>query len=171
MQQPPGQGRTVPVHPATELLREILDLTGEFERHLGRALTVNPTDLEAMEFLIREGSLSPTDLARRLDISTAAVTTVVDRLTSVGHVTRVPNPDDRRGILVVPNPDSVHRAMATLMPMIMGVNRALDDFDEEQRNTITRYLGRVADVYRDQLGDAAPQRNERNAALSSSAKS
>ncbi len=155
MQRPVGQAGTVPVHRATELLREILDLTGEFERHLGRALTVNPTDLEAMEFLIREGALSPTELARRLDISTAAVTTVVDRLTTVGHVTRVPNADDRRGILVVPNPDSVNRAMAALMPMIMGINRALDDFDEDQRDTITQYLSRVADVYRDQLKDPA----------------
>jgi DNA-binding MarR family transcriptional regulator len=155
MQRPTGQERVPPVHPATELLREILDLTGEFERHLGRALTVNPTDLEAMEYLIREGALSPTELARRLDISTASATTVVDRLTTVGHVTRVPNPDDRRGILVVPNPESVNRAMATLMPMIMGIDRAIDDFDEEQRDTITQYLCRVADVYRDQLQDAA----------------
>lgn len=154
MQRPTQQRAVGPVYPATELLREILDLTGEFERHLGRTLTVNPTDLEAMEFLIREGALSPTELARRLDISTASVTTVVDRLTTVGHVTRVPNPDDRRGILVVPNPESVNRAMATLMPMIMGINRALDDFDEGQRATITQYLSRVADVYRDQLTQA-----------------
>jgi DNA-binding MarR family transcriptional regulator len=155
MQRPIGERGSVPVHPATELLREILDLTGEFERHLGRTLTVNPTDLEAMEFLIREGALSPTDLSRRLDISTAAATTVVDRLTAVGHVSRVPNPDDRRGILVVPNPESVDRAMATLMPMIMGINHILDGFDEGQRDTITEYLGRVADVYREQLKDAA----------------
>jgi DNA-binding MarR family transcriptional regulator len=144
------------VHPATTLLRDILDLTTEFERHLGRELTVNPTDLEAMEHLIRDGALSPTELARRLGVTTAAVTTVVDRLIAVGHVSREPNPRDRRGVLVAPEPDSVRRAMATLMPMILGMDAVLRDFDEAEKETITAYLGRVADVYRAQLpGDAS----------------
>lgn len=150
----PGRG-SFDVHPATTLLRDILDLTGDFERHLGRQLTVNPTDLEAMEELIRDGALSPTELARRLNMSTAAVTTVVDRLTAVGHVSREPNPDDRRGILVVPRADSVRKAMATLMPMILGMDAVLAGFDEAERDTITDYLGRVADVYRAQLEPAA----------------
>jgi len=115
---------------------------------------VNPTDLEAMEELIRDGALSPTELARRLGISTAAVTTVVDRLSAVGHVTRERNPDDRRGVLVVPSPASVQRAMATLMPMILGMDRVLGEFDDEEKATITAYLGRVAGVYRDQLPEA-----------------
>jgi DNA-binding MarR family transcriptional regulator len=141
------------VHPATTLLRDILDLTTEFERHLGRELTVNPTDLAAMEELIRDGALSPTELAARLGLTTAAVTTAVDRLTAVGHVSRQPNPADRRGILVVPSPDSVRRAMGTLMPMILGMDRVIGEFDEGERETITAYLGRVADVYREQLPD------------------
>jgi DNA-binding MarR family transcriptional regulator len=144
------------VHPATTLLRDILDLTTEFERRLGRELTVNPTDLEAMEHLIRDGALTPTELARRLGLSTAAVTTVVDRLTAVGHVGREPNPADRRGVLVVPSPASVTRAMATLMPMIVGMDGALDGFDEGERATITAYLERVAGVYRAHIApDAA----------------
>jgi len=150
----PGRG-SFAVHPATTLLRDILDLTGDFERHLGRALTVNPTDLEAMEELIRDGALSPTELARRLNMSTAAVTTVVDRLTAVGHVSREPNPDDRRGILVVPRPESVRKAMATLMPMILGMDAVVSGFDEDERDTITAYLRAVADVYRAQLSPAA----------------
>jgi len=154
MQQTPGERGSFAVHPATALLREILDLTGDFERHLGRELTVNPTDLEAMEELIRDGALSPTELARRLGISTAAVTTVVDRLSAVGHVTREPNPADRRGVLVVPSPASVQKAMATLMPMILGMDRVLGEFDESERSTITAYLGRVADTYREQLPEA-----------------
>ena len=156
---PPAGRGSFAVHPATTLLRDILDLTDQFERHLGRELTVNPTDLEAMEELIRDGALSPTELARRLGMSTAAVTTVVDRLTAVGHVTRERNPRDRRGILVVPSPTSVHKAMATLMPMILGMDSVIGEFDEAERDTITAYLGRVADVYRDQLPAAQAEPN------------
>jgi DNA-binding MarR family transcriptional regulator len=157
MQRAPENRPAVSVHPATLQLRAIIELTSEYEKHVARVLTVNPTDLEAMEELIKDGALSPTELARRLAISTAAVTTVVDRLTAVGHVSRVPNPADRRGILVVPSPQSVAKAMATLMPMIMGMDRTLDDFTDAEKQTIATYLERVAGVYRRELSEAQPR--------------
>jgi DNA-binding MarR family transcriptional regulator len=139
------------VRRATELIREFLDVSEEFEAHVARQLTVNPTDLHAMQHLIMSGPLSPTDLARKLDISTAAVTTVVDRLVALDHASRTQHPTDRRGIVVVPNPRSVDRAMATLMPMIMGIDRVLDEFEVEDQAVITAYLERVLEVYRAQL--------------------
>ena len=135
----------------TALMRDILDVTGEFEAHVGRELEVNPTDLQAMEHLISSGPLSPTELARRLGISTAAVTAVVDRLVAVDHVSRAKHPTDRRGVLVVPAPNSVAKAMSTLMPMIMGIDRVLDDFSAAEQATIAAYLERVLEVYRAQL--------------------
>ncbi len=146
-----GSRESVRVHPATARLREILELTEAFEKHLGDELTVNATDLEAMEQLIIDGPLGPTDLARRLGVSTAAATTVVDRLAALGHVSRQPNPSDRRGILVVPEPRSVEKAMATLMPMILGIDRVLLDFSADEQATITAYLDKVAAAYRAQL--------------------
>jgi DNA-binding MarR family transcriptional regulator len=140
-----------PVRRATELIREFLDVSEEFEAHVGRELTVNPTDLQAMQHLIMNGPLGPTDLAQRLGISTAATTTVVDRLVAVGHARRTQNPTDRRGVVIVPEPASVDRAMATLMPMIMGIDGVLDEFDADERDTITAYLERVLEVYRAQL--------------------
>ena len=135
----------------TALLRDILDVTGEFEAHVGRELDVNPTDLQAMEHLISSGPLSPTELARRHGISTAAVTAVVDRLVAVDHVSRAKHPTDRRGVLVVPAPNSVAKAMSTLMPMIMGIDQVLDDFSAAEQATIAAYLERVLEVYRAQL--------------------
>ena len=141
------------VRRATELVREVREVSQEFELYMGRQLTVNPTDLHAMEHLIQSGPLSPTELARRLDISTAAATTVVDRLTALGHTTRTQHPTDRRGVVVVPSPDSVARAMAGLMPMIAGIDDVLDDFDADEQDTITTYLERVIEVYRGQIPD------------------
>ena len=154
MQNPQQTRLPMPVHPATTRLRDILELTTRFELHVGKELSVNPTDLDAMEELIKDGPLSPTELARRLGVSTAAVTTVVDRLTAVGHVTRIANPEDRRGVLVVPAPESVQKAMGTLMPMILSINRVLDGFTEDEKTTITVYLDRVVSAYREHLPEA-----------------
>lgn len=143
-----------PVHESTTLLRAIMQTSDEFERYLGAELTVNPTDLQAMQHLIIRGPMSPTDIARVLGISTAAATVVVDRLTKVGHVTRAPHPTDRRGIVVVPEPESVARAMRALMPMISGIDLVIHDFDESQQEAITEYLRRVVTVYRDSMPSA-----------------
>jgi DNA-binding MarR family transcriptional regulator len=139
------------VRPATQLIRDFLDVSEEFEAYVGRELTVNPTDLQAMQHLIMGGPLGPTELSRRLGISTAATTAVVDRLVAVGHATRAQHPTDRRAVVIVPNPSSVARAMGTLMPMIMGIDAVLDEFDETDQAVITSYLERVLEVLRAQV--------------------
>lgn len=144
-QQTPSFGES---HAATLLLRELIDVTDDFERSVSDELDVNATDLRAMQHLIVAGTLSPTALAARLELSSAAVTTVVDRLEALGHVHRTPNPDDRRGTLVVPTPASVGRAMRRIVPMVTAVDDAIRNFDDDEQAIITRYLERVVDAYR-----------------------
>jgi DNA-binding MarR family transcriptional regulator len=131
---------------ASRLLRRILVANHEIEKQLGRELEVNPTDLDAMQHLIGSGSLSPSDIADRLGISTAAVTIAIDRLVKIGHVTREPHPTDRRRLLVVPNAASVARAMGALMPMIRETDALLDAYTEAEQSVITDYLSRALDV-------------------------
>jgi DNA-binding MarR family transcriptional regulator len=138
-------------HRATELIREIVEVSEAFEAHVGRQLTVNPTDLHAMEHLIENGPLSPTDLSRRLGISTAATTAVIDRLVALDHASRTQHPTDRRGVVVVPNPRSVERAMGTLMPMIAGIDGVIRQFDPAEQLVITDYLERVLTTFRSHL--------------------
>lgn len=133
---------------ATLLLREFLDVSDQFEKTLGSELGVNATDLEAMELLLMNGPLTPTELARRLGISTASMTTSIDRLVALNHARREPNPADRRGVLVVPSPRSAERAMNLLMPMIFGLERELHAFTPEEQAAITAYLERVVARYR-----------------------
>lgn len=141
----------IDVHRATVLVREMITANEAFTEHMGRELAVNPTDLNAMTHLISSGPLAPTELARRLHLSTAAVTSVVDRLESVGHVSRAQHPTDRRSVVIVPSPDSVRQAMGVLMPMIVGINDVITEFPAEDRTVITAYLERVLTVYRAQV--------------------
>ncbi len=136
---------------ATVMLRELVDLSRQFETQLAKQLAVNSTDLLAMEHLMGEGPMGPTTLARRLGLSTPAVTAVLDRLTARGHASRTPHPTDRRAVVVVPSPSSVGQAMATLTPMVDGIDRVLDSFTADEREVITAYLARVVDAYRANL--------------------
>ena len=156
MQSGDERGRAFPrVHESTALLREILTISDEYEVVVAKELEVNHTDLVAMQHLISSGHLTPSDIARRLGITTAAVTVVVDRLVKAGHVRREPNPNDRRGVLVVPDEDSTAKARGLLAPMIMDIDSVAQDFDEAEREVIVRYLEGVVASYREHLGPSA----------------
>lgn len=141
-------------NPINDSLREINTLSRAFERRLGTVLAVNPTDLAAMEHLIQEGPLTPSDLAARLGVTTAASTLVVDRLVALGHVERHRHDSDRRKIVVVPSRSSVERAIDELMPVIAGVAGLVDDLTPADRDLIAGFLQRVIDLYRSAV--AAP---------------
>ena len=53
-----------------------------------------------LEILHREGQSRMTDLARSINVSTAAMTGIVDRLVRDGYVERASDPDDRRIIKI-----------------------------------------------------------------------
>jgi len=133
-------------------LHEIAHLSRAFERQVGQALEVNTTDLSAMEHLIQEGSLTPGELSRRLDISTAATTLVVDRLVALGHAQRHPHSSDRRKVVVVPAQESVARAFQQLFPVIGGVAAVTEQLSDDEREIIEAFLARVVDVYQSALG-------------------
>jgi DNA-binding MarR family transcriptional regulator len=133
--------------PIPMLIREIYQFSQRFERRLGASLEVNTTDLAAMEHLMQDGPMTPSELATRLEMSTAATTHVIDRLVAVGHVERQPHPVDRRKIVVTPAPASVARAFEELAPMIAGVAAAADAYSAEEQAVITGFLRSVVDVY------------------------
>ena len=63
------------------------------------ALTFARYELLMLLSFTREGAASMTTLGERLMIHPTSVTSLVDRLERAGHVTREPNPADRRGVL------------------------------------------------------------------------
>lgn len=140
-----------PVRAPSLALLSILERSKEFEKQLAKKLDVNSTDLGAMEHLIKSGPLSPTEIARRLDITTAAVTSSVDRLTKLGHVERTPHPTDRRSITVTAKPESAKQTMSLLLPLIYAVDAVLSEFTPEEQELVGRYLAQVSEVYAKQL--------------------
>ncbi|RJT87556.1 MarR family transcriptional regulator [Cryobacterium melibiosiphilum] len=135
----------------------MVTLSRDFERHVGQALMVNATDLAAMEHLMTAGSLTPSELSRRLDISTAATTLVVDRLVALKHVQRHPHAHDRRKVVVVPEPGSVAQAFTELMPVIGGVAALEAAMPEADRAVVEAFLARVVAIYANALEPVRPQ--------------
>lgn len=72
-----------------------------FRNKVGEQLGVNVTDMECLGLLFHKGVATPSELARQTGLSSGATTAMLDRLQKSGLIERRPNPDDRRGTLIV----------------------------------------------------------------------
>jgi DNA-binding MarR family transcriptional regulator len=77
---------------ATELVDEAIH----------KLLGVNRTDGRCLDILEQRGRITAGQLAAEARLTSGAVTAVIDRLEGDGYARRVPDPDDRRRVLVEP---------------------------------------------------------------------
>lgn len=127
-----------------QLVRDLVDASARYRHELARRLGVNDHEMQALEHLAREAA-GPAELARLLEVSTAASTGLVDRLSAKGHVARHPHPGDRRRTVVALTDDGRSDVLTHLGPML-GHLASLDaDLDEHDRAVVHRFLrGAVA---------------------------
>jgi DNA-binding MarR family transcriptional regulator len=104
-------------------LREFLTAHDELQRRQARRLGVNATDMQALRLLVLHGPSGPTELARRLDLRTASVTALLDRLEVGGYIERTRDHPDRRRVTVRAMPHAADLLFDTWAP----IARAMDD--------------------------------------------
>lgn len=144
MQDQPNEDGRPRMHPATILLRQILELNELMEFAMRRAMALNETDFQAMQHLIKGRSLSPSELAQSLHLTAAATTTVIDRLVRKGKITRASHPTDRRRLLISPSAEAIKETMDRLMPMILDVDAKARSYGHEGQAAIVDFLNSVA---------------------------
>ncbi len=129
-------------------LREAIEAGGRLRHVLARRAGLSDSDLLAMEHLMR-GPLGPAELARILDVSTAASTGVVDRLVQRGHVERRAHERDRRRTRVDVTGSGREEVLQHLLPMFRSLQELDASFSEEERAIVERYLRGVLQAFRD----------------------
>lgn len=138
-----------------ELLRAVRDLVradSAMRVAMARRMTLGPSDLRALRFVMageRTGRpTSPRDLAAHLDISTAATTTLLDRLVEAGHVERVAHPTDGRSKVVVATPHAYERAQHELAAAHDRMRAAAATVPEAARPAVLAFLAELTDIMR-----------------------
>jgi DNA-binding MarR family transcriptional regulator len=106
---------------------------------VAHAAHLSHSELVALEHLMR-GPVGPAELARLLEVTTAASTGIVDRLEHRGHVTRVADATDRRRTSVHLTDSGRAEVLALLMPMFQALQALDDGFDDQERAVVARYL-------------------------------
>lgn len=125
--------------PTMEALRRLLQAGVRIRQTVSRRTGLSEVELAALEQVGR-GSLGPAALARQLDVSSAAATGIVDRLSRRGHLERVPDATDRRRTQLHLTDSAAAEVQRHLGPMFAGLAQLDASFSEEERAVVERYL-------------------------------
>ncbi len=92
----PGHEDLTPQDRAVSALRVLLQAGDVYRHKVASHFELGWTEIQAVSHLMTAGELGQTELAGRLGITTAAATSLVDRLEAADIAARHPHPQDRR---------------------------------------------------------------------------
>jgi len=117
-------------------------LTGAFARVVG----VSVPELLALEHLADGKGLGPSELARRLQLTSGSVTSLVDRLEASGHAVRAAHPSDRRRVVVLRTPKADEDLRHGAAPLVGDIAQLAAGLSEDERQVVGRFLERLIDI-------------------------
>ncbi|WKX74313.1 MarR family transcriptional regulator [Streptomyces sp. XD-27] len=133
---------------ASQIYRQYLSAVLLHGHASARACDLGATDLYALNILQLAGAMTPGELGARTGLTTGPTTRLIDRLEQAGYVRRVPDPDDRRKVIVEPiaQPADLDRVMA---PARQKIGEILRGYSPEQLDVLFDYFARAAHAYRE----------------------
>ncbi|WP_110183076.1 MarR family winged helix-turn-helix transcriptional regulator [Nocardioides solisilvae] len=132
---------------------EVFSRIGRLARHLdlARRSAFTSHGIESWEFdvlaaLRRAGEpyeLSPGRLLRETLVTSGTMTNRVDRLTARGLVERLPDPHDRRGVLVRLTPEGKVAVDGAFEALLEAEGRLMSDLPDDDREQLAALLRRL----------------------------
>lgn len=117
----------------------------ELREQAARKQHLHPTDFACISYLHgRAHPVSPKEIIAELGLTSGSGTALLDRLEQAGYIRRLPNPDDRRGVLVDLDRKAAARPIAQYAQMQAAYRTVTDDFTEAELDVVARFLERVA---------------------------
>jgi DNA-binding MarR family transcriptional regulator len=111
---------------------------------------LNRTDVRALVAIMdaaRTGrSLTAGALGSAVDLSSASVTALVDRLEKVGHVRRARDPGDRRRVVLQASDSAMAAGRSFFGALQQDLVAAMDGFDEAELAAVRRFLAAMVEV-------------------------
>lgn len=115
---------------------QLIRLNGLIAERVG----VVPSDFHCLHVLHRNGPTTAGALAIRVGLTPGSVTRMVDRLAEAGCVERVPDPSDRRRILIRPTLEGLARIATYYDGLTARTRTDLAAFGDEELRTLLRFI-------------------------------
>ncbi|MDX8030161.1 MarR family transcriptional regulator [Lentzea sp. BCCO 10_0856] len=123
------------------LVRALVMESNRFLEIFSAAHELHPTDMTALNLIMTARSpMTPGSLAKALNLSASATTSVLDRLTKAGHVVRERDPDDRRRVELRVLSAATALASTFFQPLAREFAAAWDQMSDADRQVVARFL-------------------------------
>jgi MarR family transcriptional regulator, organic hydroperoxide resistance regulator len=99
-----------------------------------------------------KGIATPSELARHTGLTSGATTAMLDRLEEAGLIDRRPNPDDRRGTLVVPAKSGAERAASWFESGRMALEELISTYSASELEVIADVFERFTNLWDQERG-------------------
>ena len=130
----------------SDLLRRVVDAGIHVRQQLSRMGGMNETEMATLGHVARE-AMGPAEVARRIGVTTAAATGIVDRLVARGHLERRPHASDRRRVDLHVTESGRAEVLGMLMPMLISLRDLEAGFTPEEHAVIQRYLSGALEAF------------------------
>jgi DNA-binding MarR family transcriptional regulator len=131
---------------ATLALRDLIEAGQRLRHAVSRRAGLSDSEMTTLDHLSR-APLGPAEVARLLEVSTAASTGIVDRLVERGHAERRPHADDRRRVEVHLTESGQREILGHLAPMFAGLAELDASFTPDELAVVERYLRQAATAF------------------------
>jgi DNA-binding MarR family transcriptional regulator len=111
---------------------------------------LSESDVEALSVLLDTGAATAGRLSELMGLTSGAVTRVIDRLEQAGYVRRVPDPADRRRVIVELIPEKMAAVQATMAQFSEKSASEMGRYSDAELAVIDDFLTRMAAVTRDE---------------------
>ena len=122
----------------------------QFRNAMSEWAGLNVTDMECLRLLFQKGIATPSELARHTGLTSGATTAMLDRIEKAGLIERRPNPDDRRGTLIVPAKSSAEKAASWFTSARMAQDELISSYSESELEIIADVFERFAKLWDDE---------------------
>jgi DNA-binding MarR family transcriptional regulator len=118
-----------------------------FRNAMSQWMGLNTTDMESLRLLFLNGVATPSELARHTGLTSGATTAMLDRLEKAGLVERRPNPNDRRGTLIVPAESAAVKVASWFESARKAQAELISSYSEEELEVIADVFERFTKLW------------------------
>lgn len=108
---------------------------------------LNASDMECLRLLFLKGMATPSELARHTGLTSGATTAMLDRLEKAALIERRPNPNDRRGTLIVPAKSGAEKAASWFESARKAQEELISSYSEKELEIISDVFERFTKLW------------------------
>jgi DNA-binding MarR family transcriptional regulator len=122
----------------------------QFRNAMSEWAGLNATDMECLRLLFQKSIATPSELSRFTGLTSGATTAMLDRLEKAGLIERRPNPNDRRGTLIVPAESSSTKMASWFESARKAQDELMSTYSESDLEIIADVFERFAKLWDDE---------------------